>query len=1610
MKPRTASWLENRRSYGALSPRPQNIPSLAALKKRRRRKQEEVTKALARDWQEAEAHGKWEVLPVDVAFSLPRFTRSAGEVAAARPRPRCSPPLVEARRHKLKFPRMKVKEAVAAVAASGAARVAGLEVAAPKVAVVMKAAPKGEAARKASSRFTVPFPKRQQPSAEGGIKAPAGFQAPQVEFDLPPLPRVRPGRSSPEASAKGEGFQVQALKVSTAGLQAPEGGFQVAAPKVDLDLSLPKLEGVVAPDIALKGEGLMTEMKVPTAKAPALDFALGLGRGEADGLEEELKARLPLDVRVPSVDVEMSLPKGKADVEYSRAEVVSVKVPQVELWGGKQDNPKVKAKDPWTQVPTLGISLVECKSEGSGGATVPVGSQMKFPGVKVPSLEVSAPQIGDVHLSKLSAPAPGAKTREAAAEPGGKVQMPQVSLPKFDILPKTHAKLPAPEGDVRGRVSIPTLELTLPAAPPSLAVQRPKAACSQPVLAIAVDRPKVPEVALPSARLSFPSATRPALEIGAPQIELELDLPKVEGDPVQLSGDYKVKTNTPALESMSKDLEVELSVPMCRVGKPELEPRVGGPPLEESNVSGIVAKVPKVELATGIEPPASQEEEGWDLGGKLWPKVGHALEAKVKLPGVELATAKLPDATLGSGKLFESEAKLKPPKFALPKFSISGPKMWKRSGEASALQAEVEGPDIPDKASKLKMPKFGIFLPKAKWVLAVEGPRLALGLEGKAPQERVAPSGLHRSMECPEGPMKVPSTMPKGAVAVGKGGAGASPQVSMELKVPKFSLPTFGGKGKEGELDFEVGKTRLRGSREALAGEGSAKELMPKFKMPTFSMALPGAEGDLKVKNLPRSSLPKAVVAAEADQGQLDSQCPGLAVKGPQVELPKMGVLLGSGGLQKPTLEIASPGSKAEEQSTLGKPLVELRIPHLLSIGACAPQLELDVNLPSASPGVSMPHEATRAGAKIKLPKFGRVEAGGLEAEGQLLAGRRLSLGKEGEEDAQEAAGGSILGTKVRMPQVDISLPTTRLADVTGAETAAAEEPGEKFKIPSVSLPKFSTPKVKAPEVVLDSWSREVGKVPQVKLPKFWGGGSDGEGEAEMDLPSVPQLELKAPKLRGSTERPATETGVQEVRIKGPGFGLSKGEEAAVAAAYGHDSRLKLKLPAMSISKGGAASKADTQPLCPSVKGVDFSFKMPQLAFPAVGFSTDQGGGKEAKADAGGLAGIEDLELDVGGLEARLKMPQIKMPTFGAMGPRAGRVMLGSSRGDPEGGEAMFKMPGVEIAAPSLKAHAEYEVEGAQVRPGGPQQLEGTGKGEGKKYKAKLPSVVLALPNVGQEVGEGAPLEQVDAKIKRPLFVLGRPKGRGTEGSSGLLVGEGAAGGKGVMAKLKRKPHFGLSLAKPALGMVVNGEPEEGGAAQESSKRKLPKLGFAKAAEGGQLDNGAQDSRSKRDKVHLPQVELSPLSKTDARDQELNLHLVRVDEALAKEGGGVDDGSTFTALKPTRFKAPKLSLSGVRKRSGEDVSEGVVFSAARTEMASLENSAVTTAKAEKSPKFKLFKLSLSPKSHGVLEITSEPQVRLPQVGFSEEEQSCREAAEGPVRVAVVKAEGQAAAV
>lgn len=797
-----------------------------------------------------------DLAPVDVEFSFPKFSRlRRGLKADAVKGP---VPAAPARR-RLQLPRLRVREVaeeaqvarMAAAAppsrkakseaevATGAGFTApqielvgpqlpSAEVGVPKVSV-----PKGTPSTEAASSFALHLPTLGlgAPAAPAVEPPTTGIQVPQVE--LPTLPSLPTLPTLPCLDTQ-EGAAV--VKVPT---------LDVAAPSVEVDLALPGAEveaqGEV-PEVALKMPRLSfphfgvrgkeaTEAKVvkgsPEAKAkgPRLripTFGLSLLESRPSGPEAAAESKLKLPtLKMPSFGISVAGPEVKAP---KGPEVKLPKVPEIKL----PKAPEAAIPDvqlPEVQLPKMSdMKLPKIPEMAVPDVHLPEVKLPKVPEMKVPEMKLpKIPEMAvpDVHLPDIQLPkVPEMKLPDMKLPKVPEMAVPDVRIPEVQLPKVSEVKLPKiPDmavPDVRlPEVQLPKVsELKLPKVPEMTMpdIRLPE-----------VQLPKVPDIKLPEIKLpkvpemAVPDVPLPELQLPkvpqVPDVHLpkvpEMKLPKVPEAQRKSAGaeqaektefSFKLpKMTVPKLGKVTKPGEAGIEVPDKLLILPCLQPEVG---TEVARVGVPSLSLPSVELdlpgALGLE---GQVQEA--VSGKVEKPEGPRVavgtgEAGFRVPSVEIVTPQLPTVEVEKEQLEMVEMKVKPTsKFSLPKFGLSGPK---------AVKAEVEG---PGRATKLKVSKFAISLPRA---------RAGTDADAKGAGE----AGLLPALDLSIPQLSLDAQLPSGKVEVA--GAESKPKGS------RFALPKFGAKGRDSEADVLVaGEAELEGK--GWGWDGKVK--MPKLKMPS---------------------------------------------------------------------------------------------------------------------------------------------------------------------------------------------------------------------------------------------------------------------------------------------------------------------------------------------------------------------------------------------------------------------------------------------------------------------------------------------------------------------------------------------------------------------------------------------------------------------------------------------------------------------------------------------------------------------------------------------------------------------------------------------------------
>ncbi|XP_008249735.3 periaxin [Oryctolagus cuniculus] len=1032
------------------------------------------------------------------------------------------------------LPCLEAREGVAAVT------MPTLDVAAPAVGVDLalpgaEVEARGEPPEVALKMPRLSFPRfgaRAKDVAEAKVakgSPEAKAKGPRLRMPTFGLSLLEPRAAAPEAAVESK-LKLPTLKMPTLGIgvsgpevkvpKAPEMKLpkvpEVAVPEVRLpevqlpkvsEMKLPKVPEVAVPEVRLPEVQLpkVPEMKLPEMKLPKVpEVAVP-------------EVRLP-EVQLPKVS-EMKLPKVPevAVPEVRLPEVQLPKVPEMKL-------PEMKLpKVPEVAVPEVRLPEVQ----------LPKVSEMKLP--KVPEVAVPEVRLPEVQLPKVS---------EMKLPKVPEVAVPEVRLPEVQLPKVSEMKLPKmPE------VAVPDLHLPEVQLPKVPEMKLPE-----------MKLPKVPEVAVPEVRLpevQLPKVSEMKLpkvpEVAVPEVCLpqppQVELPQAPG--VQLkaarpeqaegmeSGFRMPKLGRAESPTRGKPAEAGARLSGPLLGLPCLQPEVGG----EARAGAPSLTLPSVELdlpgALSLKaPPQAEQPEGARVVG----------EAGFRVPSVELVAPQLPVAEAEEGRPEAMEMKAKPSsRFSLPKFGLSGPKVAK-------VEAEGAG-----RASKLKVSKFAISLPKAR-----------AGTEAEA--KGAGEAGLLPALDLSIPQLGLDGRPPESKVEV----AGADGK----LKGSRFALPKFGVRGRDTEAgELAPGVVDL----EAKGWGWDGKVKVPRLRMPSFGLAR-GKEAEAQGGRGGPGEKPESIA------GQLKIPEVELVTLGAQEAAGTEGAVAVPGMSVTTTKQVVTEGHEGE--------------PRRPPLGISLPQVEL-TNFGEAQAEGTAPSAQGTVGHKIQVPQVSLVLPGTQAAGGELLVGEgvfkmptvtvpqlELDVGLGHEVQAAEAATGEGgLGLKSSTPG----------AGARAEDQAPGAERTFHLSLPDVEL---SPPAVGShAEYQVADGEGDAGHKLKVRLPRF-GLAKAREGGEEGEKAKSPKLRL--PRVGfGHSETAATEgsPSPEEEQEEGDGEGAS-----------GRRGRGRVRLPRVGLAApprtprgqdGEAASKSPV------------GEKSPKFRFPRVSLSPKARSGSGDRDEGG---------------------------------------------------------------------------------------------------------------------------------------------------------------------------------------------------------------------------------------------------------------------------------------------------------------------------------------------------------------------------------------------------------
>ncbi|KAG9275282.1 neuroblast differentiation-associated protein AHNAK-like [Astyanax mexicanus] len=1052
-------------------------------------------------------------------------------------------------------------------------------------------------------------------------------------------------------------FKLPSIALPKFGAKAPKGevedvqitGTEINLPNAELEMSA----GVKVPDLDI-------EHKSPSLDTMAKDIQIE---------QQESKFKLPKfgislpEVKGPKIDssaarteIDITLPEGKMDVYPPEVEL---KEQTIEV---KADIPEidVKAKGPSFSFPKFGFSKSEVKvpeaaeSHSKDDVALPEGS-VGLEGQST-NITVSMSDSGQKEKTKFGSPT--------------KFKLPSFTLPKFG------AKIPKGDTDnlqiTKPEISLPNAELEVSAEPPSIDVKMPDVEKEEKSFNVEIKAKDIQNegqegtIKLSKFGISVPEVTGQKMDPSAAKTEIEISLPegKVEVFPPEVKADIP--------EIVSKGLHVKTKGPgfsFPKFGFSKSEIKV---PETDVNISNVDAKLP--EGSVDIDVPSTNITVSMDNSDQKD-------EAK-----------------------FGSPTKFKLPSITLPKFgeaenvSITGPEINLPNAElklsAEPLSANVNIPEldsvnmkakdiqIEGQESKFKLPKFGISLPEVKGP-KVESTAAKTEVDISLPEGKIE---VHPpEVKLKEGTAKVKADVPeidsKGPDVKTKQPSFSFPKFGFfhsEKKVPEadVNLPKAEVKLPEGSVDLVQPSTDITVSVDDSAQKDETKFGSPtKFKLPSFTLPKFGMKAPKgEVENVqitgPERSLPSAQLELSAGQLSADIKVP---------ELDKEDKSL-SVDLKAKDIQTEQQGSKFKLPK-FGIGLPEVKGPKIDSTPAKA---EIDISLPKEKMEVHP--------SEVEL-KEGKME---LKADIPVIDSKSLDVKTKGPSFSFPKFGFSkseakVPETDVSRPKVDVKLPEASV-DTEVPNTDIALSMGEKdktkfgsptkFKLPSITLPKFGgeplTTVVKMPEFGKQDTSlsgemkaKDVqieGQGSTFKLPKFG-----------ISLPEVkgPKIDSGALPSKGSVD-----TSAMEIQIKAPEISIPDADLKLSADIKGSDVA-KMEKP---ISTDRKVEGIQIEGQGSKFKLPKFGISLPEKKGTKIDLSTAKTEGKgelyPLKADIEKDITDTTAKLNVTGTDIKLRDSQTQgevKDTIQGL-PEASVKM---EEGD-KGSSSRFKLPTIKMSKISM--------------------------------------------------------------------------------------------------------------------------------------------------------------------------------------------------------------------------------------------------------------------------------------------------------------------------------------
>ncbi|XP_062852437.1 neuroblast differentiation-associated protein AHNAK-like [Trichomycterus rosablanca] len=1296
-------------------------------------------------------------------------------------------------------------------------------------------------------------------------------------------------------------FKLPSISLPKIGVKLPKAKVEVS--DVDVDVKKPEIN---VPDAEPK---LSTDPLSVKIKGPDVDK-------EAKALNVEIKEQ---DIPIKGQESTFSIPKfgirlpevkgPKIDLSFKKAETeISVPEGKVEVHPPEVNKPDVTAevKADLPEIDSKGLDI-NIKKPGFTFPSIGFGkSEMKAPEVDVtlPNADVSLPEASiemegphtDIQLSKEDS---GQKDSTRFGSPT-KFKLPSISLPKIGVkLPKAKVEVSDVDVDVkRPEINVPDAEPKLSIEPLSVDVSLPEASIEMEGLHSDIKLSKEDSGQKESTKFGSPTKFK-LPSISFPKIGVKLPKAKVDVSDVDVDV-KKPEINVP-------DAESKLSIDPLSV-------KIKGPDVDkEANDLSVEIKEQDI--------PIKGQESTFNI-----PKYGIKLP-EVKGPKIDLSFKKAEtEMSVPEGKV-----EVHPPDFNKPDVTAEVkadlPEIDSKGLDIKIKRPGFTFPSIGFGKSEMKAPEVDVTLPNAD----VSLPEASIEMEGPHTDIQLSKEDSGQKNSTKFGSptkFKLPSiSLPKIGVKLPTAKVEVS-DVDVDVKGPEINLPDAEPKLSIKPLSVEIKGPDVDKEAKALNMEIKEQDISIKgqdstFNLPKFGIRLPEVKGpkiDFSLKKAeteisvpegkvevhpPEVNKPDVTAEVKADLPEIDSKCLDIKIKRPGFTFPSIG--FGKSEIKAPEVDVTLPNADV----SLPEAKIEMERPHT------------DIHLSKEDSGQK---DSTRFGSptkfklpSISLPKIGvklpkaKVEVSDVDVD---VKGPEINV-----PDAEPKLSIEPLSVDVSLPEASIEMegPNTDIKlskEGSGQKESTKFGSPTKFKLPSISFPKFGT---KAPKAKVEVSDVDV-EGPEINVPdaepklsveplsvEIKGPDVDKEAkalnveikeqgilikgqESTFNLPKfgIRLPEVKGPKIDFSFKKAETEIGKSEIKAPEVDATLPNADVSLPEAG------IEMEIPDTDIQ----LSKEDSGQKDSTKFGSPTKFKLPSISLPKIGVKlpkakvevsdvdVDVKGPEINVPDAEPKLSIDPLSVDVTLPEASIEME----------GPNTDIKLSKKDSGQKDstkfGSPTKFKLPSISFPKFGTKASktkvevSDMDVEGPEINvPDAKLQL----PSEQLSVAIKGPDMNKEAKSVSVEIkDQDFKTEGEDSTFKLPKFEFSLPEIKGPKID---FQKKGSKEGTNVSVSMGK-----VDVYPPDVNVTAEVKADIPEMDSKAFEVKMKRPGFTFPTFG----SGKSEIQAAEADLNLPKVDVSLLEASAEIDGQ------NTDLTLSKKDSGQKDSAKFGS--PTKFKLPSISF------------------------------------------------------------------------------------------------------